>query len=100
MTDYFLKFAHRAEAVNALTESGFSIGDGDTSVAGHGFAIDMIGSLSQPTGQFSAGENGFDYPVFSVLPGYHVNIRLSGLDLPSSLGPFCIFPTTPMRIFG
>jgi hypothetical protein len=44
----------------------------------HDYAIDVVGTLQEPTGTMLTDEEGNEYPEMQDLTGWHVNIRLVG----------------------
>lgn len=98
MIDYYLKFASEQEAIEAFTVVELTH-DGKIMAATPDLAIDVIGSISKPTGAL-INCDGVELPVLAPISGYHVNIRLINGTLDESLLPFCITPNTPSRIFG
>lgn len=73
-------------------------------LAGHGIALDLIGTLYAETGQTETDPDGGVLAVIAALPGWHVNLRLRAnhLDLPaieSALADFVVAPDPPLRVF-
>ena len=60
--------------------------------------IDTIGTIYEPTGEMLMGEDG-EYPEMAPIEGWHVNVRLAGED-GSSLEPYAVTPTQPVRVWG
>ena len=44
----------------------------------HEYAIDVVGTLHEPTGTMLTDEEGNEYPEMAPVDGWHVNIRLVG----------------------
>lgn len=81
-TDYFLKFENEAEWL-AVAPQDCNPQEMDIQVYGIFYRDDT------PEGQ---------EPV--ARPGYHVNLRLRGIELPESLKPFAIeAPEHPARVY-
>jgi hypothetical protein len=59
-------------------------------------AVDVVGVIHKPTGEYTTTEDGFRIPVMQALDGWHVN--LSG-DCPADLAPFLVEVATPVRVF-
>lgn len=97
MTTY-LKFTDQAACVEAFAPYLVSDMQGDAQMPNYigTSAVDVIGVIHVPTGEFTEAEEGFRIPVMQAIDGYHVN--LSG-DCPADLEPFAIEVTTPSRVF-
>ena len=54
--------------------------DGDPYLVAHShdYAIDVVGTLHEPTGTMLTDDEGNEYPEMSAMTGWHVNIRLVG----------------------
>jgi hypothetical protein len=64
------------------------------------YAIDVVGVISQPTGNMIEGLGGLFFPETAPIPGWHVNVRImSGDPLPESFEQYEVFPATPSRDF-
>ena len=98
MNDYFLKFITQQQAIDELSLSGLIATSGPIAVTNHSFVIDDVGAIAKNISPTIGSD--FDIPVFQILPGYHVNIRMISGELPDSLLQFCVNPNTPSRIFG
>lgn len=81
------------------------VADGDPYLATHSheYAIDVVGTLHEPTGTMLTDEEGNEYPEMQELTGWHVNIRLVGdaqretvEALDTSHG---VTPEQPMRVW-
>ena len=83
MTDYTLKFPDEATATTVL----------EPLQATH--AIDVIGTISKPTGQTLAAEEG-PQPVLAPVPGWHVNVRGPEVE---ALDQYHIEAATPERVW-
>lgn len=44
----------------------------------HDYAIDVVGTLHEPTGTMLTDEEGNEYPEMQAMAGWHINIRLVG----------------------
>ena len=44
----------------------------------HDYAIDVVGTIHEPTGVTLTDSEGMDYPEMAAVDGWHVNIRLVG----------------------
>lgn len=79
------------------------------------FIVDIIGTISKPTGASEAGPDGVEVPVFETFEGFHANlgvlwpeidddpdapIRLLSEAAEAALEPYVIpAPATPFRIW-
>jgi len=92
MTDYLYKFPDEQTAQTALAdyydaEAGWKTG-------GEGYALDVVGILTEQTEQLD--EEG--QPIFAVLDGWHVNLRVSD-DRPDPAAEYAVTPTTQRRVW-
>ena len=81
------------------------VADGDPYLVthSHDYAIDVVGTLHEPTGTMLTDEEGNEYPEMQAMTGWHVNIRLVGdaqretvEALDTSHG---VNPEQPMRVW-
>jgi len=56
------------------------VADGDPYLVthSHDYAIDVVGTLQEPTGNTLTDDEGNEYPEMQDMTGWHVNIRLVG----------------------
>ena len=56
------------------------VADGDPYLVthSHDYAIDVVGTLHEPTGNTLTDDEGNEYPEMQAMTGWHVNIRLVG----------------------
>jgi hypothetical protein len=75
-TNYFLKFADKAEANAALfTEQANVQGDVvETMLVPKYAAVDVIGTIYKPTGKVLMTPEG-PVPEMTAVPGFHANVR-------------------------
>lgn len=95
----FLKFTTEAACVEAFAPYLVTDQTGDMHIPAYigTSAVDVVGVIHKPTGEYTTTEDGFRIPVTQALDGWHVN--MSG-DCPADLEPFLIdAPTTPSRVF-
>jgi len=54
--------------------------DGDPYLVAHShdYAIDVVGSIHEPTGTMLTDDEGNEYPEVAPVDGWHINIRLVG----------------------
>ena len=67
------------------------------------YAIDVVGTLSEPTGNTLTDDNDMEYPEMQDLDGWHVNIRLIGDEVREAVEALNethgVTPSTPKRIW-
>jgi hypothetical protein len=101
MTTY-LKFDTQADCVAAFAPYLVTDQTGDSHMPFYiGMsAVDVVGVIHKPTGEYTTTEDGFRIPVTQALDGWHVNMSGSIEDCPPDLQPFAISPpATPSRVF-
>jgi hypothetical protein len=56
------------------------VADGDPYLVAHShdYAIDVVGTLHEPTGTMLKDDEGNEYPETAPVDGWHVNVRLVG----------------------
>lgn len=68
----------------------------------HDYAIDVVGTLYEPTGQTTTVE-GMETPVMAPINGYHVNVRLVGNEAREAVeainATYGVKPNSPSRVF-
>jgi len=98
---------YRQDYVTNVDDEGVEtqVADGDPYLVthSHDYAIDVVGTLHEPTGTMLTDEEGNEYPEMQDMTGWHVNIRLVGdaqretvEALDASHG---VNPETPMRVW-
>lgn len=98
MIDLYLKADSEPELTSALMAAGF-IADEESGALYHpDAALDVIGTIYQPTGETMTIE-GEEIPVTEPVPGYHVNVRTTSETLAASLESFRTYPETPVRVW-
>jgi len=119
-TDFYLKLASEADMETVLhdfykqdTETTVDEETGEETTTNVGdpylvsntsdYAIDVVGTLHEPTGNTLTDEDGMEYPEMQAMTGWHVNIRLMGdamrdtvETLDTSHG---VTPEAPMRVW-
>jgi len=69
----------------------------------HDYAIDVVGTIQEPTGTMLTDDEGNEYPEMAPVSGWHVNVRLVGdavretveaLDLSHG-----VTPNSPSRVW-
>jgi hypothetical protein len=119
-TDFYLKLANEAAMPSVLShfykqdtettvdeetgeETTTNVGDPYLVSNTSDYAIDVVGTLHEPTGANLTDDEGMEYPEMQAMTGWHVNIRLVGdavretvEALDTSHG---VTPETPMRVW-
>lgn len=96
MIDLYLKAGSKSAMTLALKTAGFSQ-DPDSGALYHpDAALDVIGTIYQPTGETSL-VNGQEVPVTAPVSGYHVNVRTTSDELATALDAQRTYPVTPVR---
>ena len=98
MIDLYLKAGSKSAMTLALKTAGFSQ-DPDSGALYHpDAALDVIGTIYQPTGETSLGD-GQEVPVTAPVTGYHVNVRTTSDELATALDAQRTYPVTPVRVW-
>ena len=73
---------YRQDYVTNVDEEGVEtqVEDGDPYMVthSHDYAIDVVGTLQEPTGTMLTDDEGNEYPEMAPMAGWHINIRLVG----------------------
>ena len=73
---------YRQDYVTNVDEEGVEtqVADGDPYLVAHShdYAIDVVGTLHEPTGNTLTDDEGNEYPETAPVDGWHINIRLVG----------------------
>lgn len=91
-TDFYLKLSaesdmptvladfYRQDYITEMDEEGVETQtpDGDVYLVAHthDYAIDVVGTIYEPTGETLTDDEGVAYPAMAPVDGWHVNIRL------------------------
>ncbi|AXV34025.1 hypothetical protein BFW41_08840 [Aeromonas hydrophila] len=98
MIDLYLKAGSKSAMTLALKTAGFSQ-DPDSGALYHpASALDVIGTIYQPTGETTLVD-GEQVPVMAPVPGYHVNVRTKSEVLAAALDAQRTYPETPVRVW-
>ena len=69
----------------------------------HDYAIDVIGTLHEPTGTMLTDEEGNQYPQVAPIEGWHVNVRLVGdakREVVEAINTtYGVVPNSPSRVW-
>ena len=119
-TDFYLRLATEADMPTVLSsfykqdtettvdeetgeETTTNVGDPYLVSNTSDYAIDVVGTLHEATGNTLTDEDGMEYPEMQAMSGWHVNIRLMGdamrdtvETLDTSHG---VTPEAPMRVW-
>ena len=92
--DFYLKLAseadmptvlsafYRQDYVTVVDEEGNETqtpeGDAYLVTHSHDYAIDVVGTIQEPTGTMLTDDEGNEYPEMAPVDGWHVNMRLVG----------------------
>ena len=94
-TDFYLKLANEDAMPSVLSdfykqdtetsvdeetgeETTTNVGDPYLVPNSSDYAIDVVGTLYEPTGATLTDEDGMEYPEMQAMTGWHVNIRIRG----------------------
>ncbi|MNH81806.1 hypothetical protein D3C73_341810 [compost metagenome] len=98
MIDLYLKAGSKSAMTLALKTAGFSQ-DPDSGALYHpDAALDVIGTIYQPTGETTLID-GLEVPVMAPVSGYHVNVRTTSEELAVALDAQRTYPVTPVRVW-
>ena len=119
-TDFYLRLATEADMPTVLSsfytqdtettvdeetgeETTTNVGDPYLVSNTSDYAIDVVGTLHEATGNTLTDDEGMEYPEMQAMTGWHVNIRLTGdamrdtvETLDTSHG---VTPEAPMRVW-
>ncbi|MDR5013495.1 hypothetical protein RF663_04430 [Aeromonas veronii] len=98
MIDLYLKAANEADMQKALKAAGFIADEESGALYLEGSAIDIIGTIYQPTGETTLVD-GEQVPVMVAVHGYHVNVRTTSQALADALADLRTYPVTPVRVW-
>ena len=98
---------YRQDYVTNVDDEGVEtqVADGDPYMVTHthDYAIDVVGTIHEPTGVTLTDSEGMDYPEMAAVDGWHVNIRLVGdamRDVVEALdGAYGVTPNSPSRVW-
>lgn len=98
MIDLYLKAGSKSAMTTALKAAGF-IQDAESGALYHpDAALDVIGTIYQPTGETTMVD-GQEVPVTAPVSGYHVNVRTTPEELAAALAALRTYPVTPVRVW-
>jgi len=96
--DYFLKFTSKTAAENVLFAKDTILVDGvaETALRPKYTAIDVIGTIYKPTGNFTTVDE-VRVPEMAAVAGYHANVRHN--EEAPELDSYVIQVATPARVW-
>ena len=99
--DFYIKLTNEAAMLTVL--SAFYDEEGEFVGNTTDYAIDVVGTLYDPTGVTLTDDNGMEYPEMVAITGWHVNIRLlndTKRTIVESIDEiYGITPTSPSRLW-
>ena len=119
-TDFYLKLANEAAMPSVLShfykqdtettvdeetgeETTTNVGDPYLVPNSSDYAIDVVGTLHEPTGATLTDEDGMEYPEMQAMTGWHVNIRLSNDNMSTIVDSiyetYVVTPENPSRVW-
>jgi hypothetical protein len=98
---------YRQDYVTNVDEEGNETqtpeGDAYLVAHSHDYAIDVVGTLHEPTGTMLTDDEGNEYPEMAPMAGWHVNIRLVGDAVRETVealdASHGVTPEQPMRVW-
>lgn len=91
--------------LRADDEAGLAAAMAPLPLAGHGVALDIIGTLYAETGETATDpETGETIAITAPLPGWHANLRIRDYHpnravIEATLSAFVVTPAHPRRVF-
>ena len=118
-TDFYLRLSaesdmptvladfYRQDYVTQVDDEGneTQVADGDPYLVTHthDYAIDVVGTLHEPTGTMLTDSEGMEYPEMAAVAGWHVNIRLVGDAMRETVealdATHGVTPNSPSRVW-
>ena len=119
-TDFYLKLANEDAMPSVLShfykqdtettvdeetgeETTTNVGDPYLVPNSSDYAIDVVGTLHEATGNTLTDDDGMEYPEMQEMTGWHVNIRLMGDAAREAVEALDtthgVTPETPMRVW-
>jgi len=98
---------YRQDYITNVDEEGVEtqVADGEAYLVthSHDYAIDVVGTIHEPTGTMLTDDEGNEYPEMADVDGWHVNIRLVSdamRDVVEALdGAYGVTPNSPSRVW-
>ena len=118
-TDFYLKLTSESEMPTVLADfyqqdyvtnvddEGVEtqVADGDPYLVQftHDYAIDVVGTIQEPTGVILTDSEGMEYPEMAAVDGWHVNVRLVGDAMRETVealdATYGVTPNSPSRVW-
>lgn len=98
MIDLYLKAGSKSAMTTALKAAGFITDEESGALYHPAAALDVIGTIYQPTGETTLVD-GQEVPVTAPVSGYHVNVRTTSDELATALDAQRTYPVTPVRVW-
>ena len=99
--DFYLKLTDEAAMTTILSD--FYNDDDEFVPNTSNYAINVVGTLSEFTGNTLTNDDGLEYPEMEDLDGWHVNIRLVGDEVRAAVEALDethgVTPSAPQRIW-
>ena len=98
---------YRQDYVTNVDDEGVEtqVADGDPYLVTHthDYAIDVVGTLHEPTGTMLTDDEGNEYPEMQAMTGWHINIRLVGEAMRETVEALDtshgVTPESPQRVW-
>ena len=98
---------YRQDYVTNVDDEGVEtqVADGDPYLVQftHDYAIDVVGTIHEPTGVTLTDSEGMDYPEMAAVDGWHINIRLVGDAMRETVealdATHGVTPNSPSRVW-
>ena len=119
-TDFYIRLANEADMPTVLSpfytqdtettvdeetgeETTTNVGDPYLVPNTSDYAIDVVGTLHEATGNTLTDDEGMEYPEMQAMTGWHVNIRLTGDAMRDTIEALDtshgVTPEVPMRVW-
>jgi len=91
--------------VDEETGESTQVADGDPYLVAHShdYAIDVVGTIYEPTGVTLTDSEGMDYQEMAAVDGWHVNVRLVGDAMRETVealdASHGVTPNSPSRVW-
>jgi hypothetical protein len=98
---------YQQDYITNVDEEGVEtqVADGDPYLVthSHDYAIDVVGTIHEPTGVTLTDSEGMDYPEMAAVDGWHVNVRLVGDAMRETVealdATHGVTPNSPSRVW-
>ena len=98
---------YRQDYVTNVDEEGVEtqVADGEAYLVTHSheYAIDVVGTIYEPTGETLTDDEGVAYPEMAPVDGWHVNVRLVGDAMRETVealdATHGVTPNSPSRVW-